>query len=411
MPVLKNIRTLYQCSSSGGQSDIFPIENAALAWNTEGVITWVGKESDAPSELETEISFDAKDHVVIPGLIDCHTHLAFGGERSAEFEMRALGKSYLEIAKAGGGILSTVESTRAASEEELTERARETLHKMIALGVTTVECKSGYGLSLKDEMKLLSVYQALQNSEKPTLLTTFLGAHTIPKEYIDNRKQYIDLLINEMIPAIAEQHLATFCDIFVEDSAFQIDEARNILEVGKQHGLRPKLHADQLSDGGGAALAAELGAISADHLEQISDHGISQMASTGVVGVTLPIASLYTQQTPLNARRLIEAHIPIAVATDFNPGSAPSYHLPLALMLACNLNRMSPSEALKGATFYAAQALGIENTVGSLELGKNADFALLDTPSVNHWLYQFQSNNCVATVKEGELLYGAMKTL
>jgi imidazolonepropionase len=279
---------------------------------------------------------------------------------------------------------------------------------MSALGVTTVECKSGYGLTLKDELKLLSVYRKLQNTQKLTIIPTFLGAHTIPKEHKENRATYVDLLINEMIPAVAEQKLATFCDIFVEDSAFSLEEAHAILEAGKRHGLRPKLHADQLSDGGGASLAAELGAISADHLEQISDAGIANMAARGVIAVTLPIASLYTQETPLNARKLIQARIPVAVATDYNPGSAPSYHLPLALMLACNLNRMSPAEALKGATIYAASALGVEESLGSLERGKKADFAILDTPSVNHWLYQFQSNNCTATIKGGELLYGAI---
>ena len=408
MPVLKNIRTLYQCTNSGEQADIYPIQSAALAWDTGGTITWVGKEIELPKELTHEPTYDAKHCVVIPGLIDCHTHLAFGGERSDEFEMRVLGTSYLDIAKAGGGILSTVASTRQASEDELTERARITLQAMSALGVTTVECKSGYGLTLKDELKLLSVYRKLQNTQKLTIIPTFLGAHTIPKEHKENRATYVDLLINEMIPAVAEQKLATFCDIFVEDSAFSLEEAHAILEAGKRHGLRPKLHADQLSDGGGASLAAELGAISADHLEQISDAGIANMAARGVIAVTLPIASLYTQETPLNARKLIQARIPVAVATDYNPGSAPSYHLPLALMLACNLNRMSPAEALKGATIYAASALGVEESLGSLERGKKADFAILDTPSVNHWLYQFQSNNCTATIKGGELLYGAI---
>jgi imidazolonepropionase len=408
MPVLKNIGTLYQCADCGAQADVYPIESAALAWNTEGTIIWVGKEIELPKELTDEPTYDAKQRVVIPGLIDCHTHLAFGGERSEEFEMRVLGKSYLDIAKAGGGILSTVASTRKASEDELTERARITLQAMSALGVTTVECKSGYGLTFEDELKILSVYRTLQNTQKLTIIPTFLGAHTIPREHKENRAHYVDLLINEMIPAVAKQQLATFCDVFVEDSAFSLEEAHAILEAGKRHGLRPKLHADQLSDGGGATLAAELGAISADHLEQISDAGIANMAAQGVIAVTLPIASLYTQETPLNARKLIQAKIPVAVATDYNPGSAPSYHLPLALMLACNLNRMSPAEALKGATIYAARALGVDESLGSLERGKKADFTILDTLSVNHWLYQFQSNNCTATIKGGELLYGAI---
>lgn len=401
MPVLKNISTLYTCKYDGGQAEVHPISNAALAW-MGGMIGWVGKEAELPEKYHTEKIIDASGRIVIPGLVDCHTHLCFGGWRADEFEMRIQGRSYLDIAKAGGGILSTVKATRAATEDELYEKALGLLNEIIRTGVTSIECKSGYGLSLKDELKQLRVYRRLLNNSSAHIVSTFLGAHTIPPEYKENRKGYIDLLINEMIPAVAEEKLADFCDIFVEESAFTIEEARLIFEAAKKYGLKPKLHADQLSSGGGAELAAEVGAISADHLEQVSDEGITRMAKAGTVGVTLPIASLYTQQPYLNCRRLVDGGVDVAVATDFNPGSAPSYDLPLAMMLTCNHGRLTPSETLKGATIYAAKAIGIEGWVGSLETGKSADFLLIDSPDINHWLYHFKRTPSVRTFLSGK---------
>lgn len=391
MRVLKNISTLYTCTSDGEQGDISPAKNAAIVWEN-GRIKWVGSEKDLPDKYVKAETFDAGGKIVIPGLVDCHTHLCFGGWREDEFEMRIQGKSYLEIAKAGGGILSTVKATRKASEEELFVKASGLLEKIIEQGVTTIECKSGYGLSLEDELKQLRVYKKLKEKNSAEIVSTFLGAHTIPPEYKDDRKGYIDLIINEMIPQVAEENLADFCDIFVEESAFTIDEARKILLAGKDNGLRPKLHADQLSSGGGAELAAEVGAASADHLEKISDRGILRMAVQGVVGVTLPLASLYTQQPYLNCRRLIDGGVDVAVATDFNPGSAPSYQLPLAMMLTCNHGRLTPAEVLKGVTVYAAKAIGLDHKVGSVETGKKADFVVLDAPSINFWMYHFGGN-------------------
>ena len=391
MRVLKNISILYTCTANGGQGDISPVKNASVAWE-DGRIKWVGSEKDLPEKYSEAHFFDAEGKIVIPGLVDCHTHLCFGGWREDEFEMRLQGKSYLEIAKAGGGILSTVKATRKATEEELYVKASGLLEKIIQQGVTTIECKSGYGLSLDDELKQLRVYKKLREKSSAEIVSTFLGAHTFPPEYKDDRKGYINLIINEMIPRVAEESLADFCDIFVEESAFTIDEARKILLNGKEYGLRPKLHADQLSSGRGAELAAEVGAVSADHLEQISDRGIQRMAEEGVVGVTLPLASLYTQQPYLNCRRLVDGGVNVAVATDFNPGSAPSYQLPLAMMLTCNHGRLTPAEALKGATVYAAKAIGMDHKVGSVETGKKADFVVLDAPSVNFWMYHFGGN-------------------
>ncbi|MEX0660342.1 MAG: imidazolonepropionase [Balneolaceae bacterium] len=390
MPTLRNISTLYTCRDDGGQSDVHPIDNAAIVWEDDTIL-WVGKESELPSKFKAKEVIDTGGKIVIPGLVDCHTHLCFGGWREDEFEMRIQGKSYLEIAKAGGGILSTVKATRAALEDELYKKAAGLLEEIMLTGVTSIECKSGYGLSLKDELKQLRVYKRLRENSPVHLESTFLGAHTIPPEFKEDRASYIDLIINEMIPAVAEQELARFCDIFVEESAFSIDEAHRIFEAGKKYRLTPKLHADQLSSGGGAELAAEVGAVSADHLEQISDEGIQRMSEANVIGVTLPIASLYTQQPYLNCRKLVDGGVNVAVATDFNPGSAPSYDLRLAMMLTCNHGRLTPAETLKGATIYAARAMGIQEKTGSIKPGKSADFLVLDAPSINFWLYHHQT--------------------
>ena len=403
MRILKNISTLYTCASDGGQGDVNPIHDAVIAWRDEHIV-WAGTEKEMPDKYDESEVFDAGGKIVIPGMVDCHTHLCFGGWREDEFEMRLKGKSYIEIAKAGGGILSTVKATREASEQELFEKASQLLDKIVQQGVTTIECKSGYGLSLEDELKQLRVYKKLKETRPVELISTFLGAHTFPPEFKKNRKGYIDLVVEEMIPAVADEDLADFCDIFVEESAFTVAEAREILEIGKKHGLRPKLHADQLTAGGGAELAARVGAVSADHLEQISDRGIEMMAEKEVVGVTLPLASLYTQQPYLNCRRLVDGGVEVAVATDFNPGSAPSYNLPLAMMLTCNHGRLTPAEVLKGATLYAAKAVGMDHKVGSIEAGKKADFVVLNSPSINFWMYHFGANVIDQVYLSGEPL-------
>jgi len=397
MRLLVNIGQLATCRADGGQGSAHLIADAALAWNESGRITWVGPERELPAEHRSAERLDAGGRLVIPGLVDCHTHLAFAGWRAEEFVQRSLGRSYLEISRAGGGILSTVRKTRAATEAELIQRAKGFLAEMLALGVTTVECKSGYGLDETNELKLLRVYQRLAAEQPVRLVSTFLGAHLIPPEFHDNREQYLDLLIESMIPRVAREQLATCCDVFVEESAFTVAEARRILQAGKSHGLRPKLHADQLTAGGGAELAGEVRAISADHLECVSERGIAALAQSGVVAVGLPLASIYLRQAAMPARRLIAAGVPVAVATDFNPGSAPSYHLPLALTLACTLLGMTPAEALKGATLYAARAVGLEDSVGSLEPGKLADFAVIDASDPDQWLYNFRPNACVMT--------------
>jgi len=400
MPLLTNIASLATCRSEGGQGDIHAIPRAALAWE-DGRILWVGPEADLPARLRAGAQLDAGGRLVIPGLVDCHTHLAFAGWRADEFERRLRGESYLEIAAAGGGIAATVEATRAASDAELTARAAGFLEGMLSLGVTTVECKSGYGLDEESELRLLRVYARLAELGPQRLVPTLLAAHVVPPEYRDRRGAYVALVTHRIIPAAAAERLARCCDVFVEESAFTVDEARRILLAGRAAGLSPRLHADQLTAGGGAELAGEVGALSADHLECVSPRGIAALRDAGVVAVSLPLATLYLGQRPMPARALIDAGVPVAVATDFNPGSAPSWDLPLALMLACTLQRMTPAQALKGATIYAARAAGVAAEAGSLEPGKAADFAVIDAPDVNQWLYQFRPNACVETVIGG----------
>ena len=400
MKVLANIGQLATCRAEGGQGEIHVIPQAALVWDEKGIV-WLGPENKLPAQYHTAERVDAGGRLVVPGLIDCHTHLAFAGWRADEFAQRSQGRSYLEIARAGGGIASTVRQTRAASEDELFERATGFLEEMLALGVTTVECKSGYGLNEEAELKLLRVYRRLRQEQPVRLVPTFLGAHMVPPEFRNDREGYLGLLTERLIPRVGVDKLANFCDVFVEESAFSVKEARRILRAGQHAGLGSKLHADQLTDGGGAELAAEVGAVSADHLECISERGIAALREAGVVAVSLPLAALYLRQEPMPARRLIDSGVAVAVATDFNPGTAPSYHLPLALTLACTLQRMTPAEALKGATVYAARAVGLEAEIGSLEPGKRADLAVIDAPDVDHWLYHFRPNACVMTLIGG----------
>ena len=398
---IENI-TIAQCLDQGVQADIHLLENATVVWQ-EDTIIWVGKTKEMPEQYEHSNIVFHNGGFLVPGLIDCHTHLAFGGWRADEFGERVSGTPYAEITKRGGGISSTVAETRAASKEELIEKANGFLTEMAALGVTTVECKSGYGLNVDDEFKILSVYDDLKKITPLTLISTFLGAHLVPKE--TPRVDYCRMIIEEMIPKISEHKLAEFCDIFIDDHAFSQAEARPIIESAKAHGLKIKLHVDQLSGDGGAEFAADCGAFSADHLEYVSEEGIKALKKSGTIAVTLPLASLYTFQKSLDARMLIDAGVEVALATDFNPGSAPSNHLPLAMMLGCTLNHMSPKETLKAATLYAAKALDKADKIGSIEVGKRADFALIGAPSIEHWMYHFKANANCLTVKNGHIIY------
>lgn len=400
MTVLRNIGQLATCPPEAPQQDAGLIDNAALVFENN-VIAWVGKEHQLPARFAQQEFIDCDQRLVTPGLIDCHTHLCFGGWRGDEFEKRLQGHSYQEIAAAGGGIRSTVAATRSASVEQLTEKARNALEQILQLGITTLECKSGYGLERVSELKQLQVYRLLDQQQPVELVSTFLGAHMVPDEFQHRRDEYIDLLCEKLIPEVAEQELAQFCDIFVEQGAYSIAEAKKILFAAQCAGLKIKVHADQLSNGGGAQLAAEFGAVSAEHLEYADEAGIQALRRSGTVAVSLPLASLYLREPYLPAREMLNAGVRVAVATDFNPGSAPSFHLPLAMTLACINQQMTPQEVLMGATSVAARAIAAEQRIGSLLPGFEADIAVFDVPAVNHWLYHFQANACCGVVKSG----------
>jgi imidazolonepropionase len=401
MPLLRNISQLATCPSGNRQQDAGLISDAALAWR-DGVILWAGRYADLPKRYAVEPVIDCKRRLVVPGLVDCHTHLCFGGWRGDEFEARLGGATYQEIAAAGGGIAQTVGATRRASIGELQRKARAALDAMLRLGVTTVECKSGYGLDEANELKQLEVYRRLGLEHPIDLVPTFLGAHIIPPEHRERPERYVNLLCETLIPRVASLNLARFCDVFVEEGAYSVKDARRILGAARDHGLGLKMHADQLSAGGGAELAAELGAVSAEHLEYVTPEGVKALAASGTVAVSLPLASLYLAERYLPARTLLTAGVPVAVATDFNPGSAPSFHLPLAMTLACLNQAMTPQEVLMGVTTVAARAVSLEDRVGSLMPGYHADLAIIDAPSLNHWLYHLVPNACVGVMKGGE---------
>lgn len=399
--VLRNISQLATCPADGAQQNAGLIEQAALVFENRQ-ITWVGRELDLPAQYHAEDAIDCRQKLLIPGLIDCHTHLCFGGWRGDEFELRLQGRSYQDIAAAGGGIRSTVVATRADSTEQLTQKALLALAGMLDLGVTTVECKSGYGLEQEAELKQLQVYRQLDQQQAIDLVPTFLGAHMVPDEYQQRREDYIRLLCEVLIPAVSQQGLARFCDVFVEAGAFSITEARQILVTAKKAGLGLKVHADQLSCGGGAQLAAELGAVSAEHLEYADQNGIDSLAKAGTVAVSLPLASLYLREPYMAARQMLDSGVKVAVATDFNPGSAPSYHLPLAMTLACINQQMTPQEVLMGVTTVAARAIAQDQQIGSLLAGYHADISVIDATSLNHWLYHFRANACCGVIKSGQ---------
>jgi imidazolonepropionase len=407
--IIKNASELLTLSvSSKEESGLGIIRNGTIAAK-RGRIVWVGRTHELPKDfiLDREAQeIDATGKVVMPGLIDSHTHLVFAGSRENEFEQRIRGLSYLEIAEKGGGILSTVEATRKASFDELCSLGKKRLERMLSKGVTTIEAKSGYGLSLEDELKILEVAKALQESHPVDIASTFLGAHTIPREFRHDRERYVQLVTKEMIPRVAEDGLAEFCDVFCEEKAFRREESRKILQAGKRCGLIPKIHADQLSPGGGAELAAEMGAFSADHLEYVSDTGIEKMAEKGVTAVLLPGASFFLSMKKVPpAREMIEKGVSVALATDLNPGSSMTESLPLIMTMGCTLYRMTPKEVIQATTIYAAKSMGREKAIGSLEVGKQADLAILGIPNYRYLPYHFGVDHVEMVIKKGKVVH------
>jgi len=368
----------------------------------DGRIAEVADHALAAADGETEI--DCHGRVVLPGFVDPHTHLVFGGWRQNEFEMRLAGKTYREIAEAGGGILSTVIHTRLATEDELYNRALERLHEMLLWGTTTVEVKSGYGLDTEAELRMLRVARRLGELEFCRVVRTFMGAHSVPKGTA--KADYIDRLETEMIPAVAAAELARFCDVFCEDFVFNAAESSRILEAGKEHGLVPTIHADEIESSGGAEVAARVGAASASHLLQPSDSGLRAMAQAGVVAVLLPGSCFFLREAHKSpVAKMRGLGIVMALATDFNPGSCPMLAQPLTAQFGCLHYGMTIEEALRGITVNAAKALQLDSEIGTLEPGKAADIVVTDVPDYRHIAYRLGHNPAFMTIYGGRVVH------
>ena len=383
------------------------IKSGAIAVE-DGDIAWIGPSAELPDEA-AKLAWsvmDGKGHWVTPGLIDCHTHIVHGGSRAGEFEMRLEGASYEEIARAGGGIVSTVKATRAASEQELLATAKRRARRLLSEGVTVLEVKSGYGLDLETELKMLRVARRLEQELPVTVRTTFLGAHALPPEYKDRADDYIDFVCAEVLPAVAGEGLADAVDAFCEGIGFTPEQTARVFDAARGLGLPVKLHADQLSDLGGAALAAGYKALSADHLEYTSEEGIAAMAASDTVAVLLPGAFYFLREKTLPPVESFRRHgVPIAFATDNNPGSSPALSLLLMLNMACTLFRVTPEEALAGVTRNAAKALGMAGRYGTLAVGKQADFVFWDVESPAELSYRLGDNPCKEVVRHGKTVW------
>ena len=351
-----------------------------------------------------ELGIDCHHRVVLPGFVDPHTHLVFGGWRQNEFEMRLAGRTYKEIAEAGGGILSTVIHTRLATEDELYNRALERLHEMMSWGTTTVEAKSGYGLDTGTELRMLQVARRLDELGFCRVVPTFMGAHSVPKRA--NKPDYVKLVVEEMLPAVEKQGIARFCDVFCENFVFNAEESTLILEAGKKHGLVPTVHADEIESSGGAEVAASVGAASASHLLQPSDAGLEAMAQAGVVAVLLPGTCFFLREAHKSpVAKMREAGIVMALASDFNPGSCPMLAQPLTAQFGCIHYGMTIEEALRGVTVNAARALKLDSEVGTLEPGKAADIVVTDVPDYRHIIYRLGHNPVFMAIRAGRVIY------
>lgn len=403
--ILENIKAIASNSSKSEWKNPFIKTHVAIVIENDTI-----KEIDTPQKLIEKYpdaeKIDGKNYLAFPGFVDPHTHPVFYKTREEEFEMRIQGKTYEEIASAGGGIRNSVRAFRDASFEEIAKLTYHRILKFLEYGTTTIEAKSGYGLSLKDELKALRILKKLSQLIPITIVPTFLGAHEIPDEYRSNRKKYINILTKEMIPAVAEEKLAAFCDVFCEKDVFTVEESERILLAAKDHGLIPKLHADELHYTGGAELAARVKAISADHLLMISDKGIAAMKEAGVIPVLLPGTAFFLgKKNYAPAREMIESGLPVALATDFNPGSSMTQNMQLILSIAAINMKMVPAEVLGAATINSARAIGMEKEVGSIEVGKKADIILLDIPSYQYLPYHYGINHVKMVIRHGQVVH------
>ncbi len=380
------------------------INDGAIAIK-DGLIAAVGTTGKILEGYRAKEIIPAKNKVVMPGFIDPHTHPVFYHTREKEFEMRILGKSYVEISQSGGGIRSSIASVRSASEDELYELAKKRVSKMICQGTTTLEAKSGYGLSTESEIKMLNVIKRLNETLPIDIVSTFMGAHEFPNEYQDNKEEYIRILKEEMMPAVREKDLAEFCDIFTEDHVYSIEQSRGILLRAKELGLKVRMHVDEIKPLGGAELAAEVGAVSAEHLGAASDQGIKALQEKGVVAVLLPgtIFSLGMKKYA-RARDMMKAGVAVALATDYNPGSCNCDSMQFIITLATLNMKMTVAEAITASTINAAHSLQRGDTLGSIEPGKKADILIMDMPSYRFLPYHFGSNNVETVIKEGKVI-------
>ena len=384
------------------------IQDAGLVVSGKS-ITWMGPMAELDIQAHGDAkTIDCQNKWILPGFVDCHTHLIWGGSRSREFEMRLSGASYEEISRAGGGIMSTVNATRKASADQLQQAAEKRMKAMLASGVTTVEIKSGYGLNMETELKMLEVAGRLKSTMAQNVESTFLGAHALPPEFKSDSTGYVDMVINEMLPRVKDQGIATAVDVFCENIAFSREETQRIFQAATDMGFRVKLHAEQLSDSDGSALAAGFNALSCDHLEYLSEKGIQAMAQSGTIAVLLPGAFHYLRETklpPMDALR--ENNVPIALSTDLNPGTSPVHAMPLILNMGCLLFGMTCEEAIAGATWNGARALGMGENKGSLEVGKDADLVLWDIEAPSDLCYLSGTTPVEMVVINGEIAYTA----
>lgn len=406
--IIKNCRVVtplgHEARKGADMAELHVIDDAAIVVD-EGKITYVGPQSDMfHSDNVPYVVIDAEGRAALPGFVDSHTHAIFGGYRPDEFEWRLKGDSYMSIMERGGGIQSTVNATREASLDELIERGRWFMGRMSEMGVTTVEMKSGYGLDTGTELKMLDAIKWLSENpdRKCSVVPTFLGAHAVPKEYKGRTGEYCDLIIGEMLPRVKDK--ADFFDIFTEKNVFEIEDSRRLLQAAKDAGMRLKLHADEIVTLGGAELAAEMGAVSADHLLHVSDEGVKRMAERGVVATLLPLTAFALREPFAPARKFIEAGAAVALATDLNPGSCFSGSIPLTIALACIYMKMTVEETITALTLNGAAAVGRADTKGSIEVGKDADFAILRYDNYRMLPY-YVGMNCVETViHSGEIV-------
>ncbi|TCU66391.1 imidazolonepropionase [Tissierella praeacuta] len=412
--VIKNIDNLITLKGENkpriknSLKDIGIIKNGVIALDGEKIV-YVG-EGELPSDIiidENTMFLDGNGKTVTPGLVDSHTHLVHGGSRENELAMKLKGVPYLDILAAGGGIHSTVKSTRESTFEQLYNKAKKSLDTMLGFGVTTIEAKSGYGIDDFDtELKQLEVANKLNTDHPVDIVSTFMAAHAIPKDYKDNPDEFVDIIIKDMIPKVAERKLAEFCDVFCEKGVFTIEQSRQILLAAREYGMEPKLHADEIEPLGGAELAAEIGCITADHLIAASDIGIEEMAKNTVIANLLPGTSFNLQTGKFaRARKMIDIGVPVALSTDYNPGSCPTENLQLIMSFASLIMKLTPEEVITAVTINGAAALGLESEIGSLEIGKQGDIVVFDAPNLEYILYHFGVNHVDTVVKKGKIVY------